>query len=94
MNPERPNTISPGSGMEDPAPRLWGLIWWGLMTFACSLWGQGHAGKQQDVAHQEDLELVQKGRGVLLSMSPFECPYHPPLFSREETPITPQACVL
>ena len=78
------------SGIKDPAPKLWGLFRWGLMTFTWALWGQGHAGKQQDMAHQEDLELAQKGHGVELSISPFECP--PASHFSPKRPITPQAC--
>lgn len=46
------------------------------MTFTWALWGQGHAGKQQDMAHQEDLDLAQKGHDAELSICPFDCYSH------------------
>lgn len=62
-------------------------------VFPPSLVGPRPCGKQQDMAHQEDLELAQKGYTAELSISPSECPTprHPKLSSRENRPITPQA---
>lgn len=49
-----------------------------------ALWGQSHAGKQQDVTHQEDLELAQKGRGAELSICPSEWLPPPHTFLQRE----------
>lgn len=92
-----PMPPSLGSGIKDPAPKLWGLYWWHLMTFTWALRGQGRAGKQQDMAHQEDLELAQKGHGAELSISPFEFrPLSPPhtLVQRGETKSSAGLCAL
>ena len=57
-----------GSRIEDPAPKLWGLFWWALMTFTWALWGQGHAG-----AWPIRKIWSWPNRVLVLSISPFEC---------------------
>lgn len=65
------------------------------MTFTWALWGQGHAGKQEDMAHQEDLDLAQKGHDAELSIRPFDCHSPPHTFrEREETNNSAGLCAL